>query len=310
MPTPRTSIEARLTTIVATVLGLDRVGIDDDFFLLGGHSLLGTQLISRIRDAFADRTTVAHSVRVADGRGTFRRDRATDHGEPGSDVGRGSAAIARITELRQREGDEDDGYLTDGTHRSESGIGAWGCIACSIPKCSPIPIRSTTGCARRPRALGCRAARVGSDALPRCRDGLAAVLRRTDTPPEHLTEMGLDAFNPIAQVMKRQMLFSDPPAHTRIRRLAATAFTPHRVDGLRQHIQEITDRLMAAVREKGRMDVIADLAAPLPGDGDGRNARRAGGRPRAVEGVDEHLRRSARQLAAQPGSYPAGAPVL
>ncbi len=82
--------------------------------------------------------------------------------------------------------------------------------------------------------------------------------------PEHLTTMGLEAFNPIAQVMKRQMLFMDPPAHTRIRRLAASAFTPHRVEALRQHIQEITDTLLASVREAGRMDVIADLAAPLP----------------------------------------------
>ncbi len=49
---PRTAIEGRLAAIVATVLGLERVGMDDDFFLLGGHSLLGIQLISRIRDNF------------------------------------------------------------------------------------------------------------------------------------------------------------------------------------------------------------------------------------------------------------------
>ncbi len=50
---PRTVIEDRIAAIVATVLGLERVGMDDDFFLLGGHSLLGIQLISRIRDTFA-----------------------------------------------------------------------------------------------------------------------------------------------------------------------------------------------------------------------------------------------------------------
>jgi cytochrome P450 len=83
--------------------------------------------------------------------------------------------------------------------------------------------------------------------------------------PEHMAEMGLEAFTPIAQVMKRQMIFNDPPAHTRIRRLAASAFTPHRMESLRQHIQEITDNLMASVREQGHMDVIADLGAPLPG---------------------------------------------
>ena len=49
---PRTIVEERLAAIVATVLGLARVGINDDFFLLGGHSLLGIQLISRIHEHF------------------------------------------------------------------------------------------------------------------------------------------------------------------------------------------------------------------------------------------------------------------
>src|ERR1700676_2307577 len=48
---------------------------------------------------------------------------------------------------------------------------------------------------------------------------------RTPTP-EQLTMMGLAALNPIAQVMVRQMLFMDPPAHTRLRSLASAAFTP------------------------------------------------------------------------------------
>lgn len=49
---PRTAIEQQLAAILAPLLHLDRVGVEDNFFLLGGHSLLGTQLISRIRDAF------------------------------------------------------------------------------------------------------------------------------------------------------------------------------------------------------------------------------------------------------------------
>jgi amino acid adenylation domain-containing protein len=49
---PRTPIEERLADMVASLLALDRVSVEDNFFLLGGHSLLGTQLIARIRDAF------------------------------------------------------------------------------------------------------------------------------------------------------------------------------------------------------------------------------------------------------------------
>jgi len=86
---------------------------------------------------------------------------------------------------------------------------------------------------------------------------------RTPTP-QQLTAMGLSRLVPLAQVLVRQMLFLDGPAHARIRGLAAKAFTPHRVEALRSHIQEITDNLLDVVQDQGRIDVIADLADPLP----------------------------------------------
>ena len=86
---------------------------------------------------------------------------------------------------------------------------------------------------------------------------------RTPTP-EQLTAMGLESLNPIAQVMVKQMLFLDPPAHTRLRSLAAHAFTPARVEVLRGHIRDITNRLLDKAQAAGRMDVISDLAEPLP----------------------------------------------
>jgi FkbH-like protein len=49
---PRTPVEEMLADIWASTLKLDRVGIKDNFFKVGGHSLLGTLLISRIRDTF------------------------------------------------------------------------------------------------------------------------------------------------------------------------------------------------------------------------------------------------------------------
>jgi pimeloyl-[acyl-carrier protein] synthase len=82
--------------------------------------------------------------------------------------------------------------------------------------------------------------------------------------PQQLTALGMSAMGPIAQVMMQQMLFLDPPAHTRIRSLAARAFTPRRVEQLRSHIEDIVDALLDRLAAGRQMDVIADLAYPLP----------------------------------------------
>ncbi len=86
---------------------------------------------------------------------------------------------------------------------------------------------------------------------------------RTPTP-EQFAAIGLSELAPLAQVMVKQMLFMDAPDHTRLRGLASTAFTPARVEALRSHIQEILDNLLEPLLQAGQMDVIADLAAPLP----------------------------------------------
>jgi cytochrome P450 len=82
--------------------------------------------------------------------------------------------------------------------------------------------------------------------------------------PEQLGAMGMSAIGPIAQVMVKQMLFLDPPAHTRLRSLAATVFSPRRVKVLEEHIRAIANDLIDRVLEKGRMDVMLDIAEPLP----------------------------------------------
>jgi pimeloyl-[acyl-carrier protein] synthase len=98
---------------------------------------------------------------------------------------------------------------------------------------------------------------------------VATVLQRfvaSRTPsPEKLSALGLDHLVPIARVMVEQMLFLDPPAHGRIRRIAAAAFTSRRVELLRAHIREIADALVDRVVASGEMDVIGDFANPLPG---------------------------------------------
>jgi amino acid adenylation domain-containing protein len=46
------ALEHRVAGILAQLLGLEKVGRDDNFFFLGGHSLLGMQLVTRLRDVF------------------------------------------------------------------------------------------------------------------------------------------------------------------------------------------------------------------------------------------------------------------
>ncbi|MEM7581912.1 MAG: amino acid adenylation domain-containing protein [Acidobacteriota bacterium] len=49
---PRDDDERILTEIFSEILGIERVGVHDDFFDLGGHSLLGLQVVARVRDRF------------------------------------------------------------------------------------------------------------------------------------------------------------------------------------------------------------------------------------------------------------------
>jgi amino acid adenylation domain-containing protein len=49
---PRTPTEQRVAAVVGSLLGLQQVGVNDNFFYLGGNSLFGTQVIARLRDAF------------------------------------------------------------------------------------------------------------------------------------------------------------------------------------------------------------------------------------------------------------------
>src|SRR3989454_4437630 len=60
------------------------------------------------------------------------------------------------------------------------------------------------------------------------------------------------------------MLQQDPPTHPRLRRLVSSAFTPRAIATLRPQIQRIVDACLDRVAERGEMDVIADLALPVP----------------------------------------------
>ena len=73
---PRTETEAALAVIWVDLLKVDRIGVNDDFFDLGGHSLMAIKIVSRIRDAFQvnlslrnlfDSPTVAGLAAIIDG---------------------------------------------------------------------------------------------------------------------------------------------------------------------------------------------------------------------------------------------------
>jgi amino acid adenylation domain-containing protein/FkbM family methyltransferase len=87
---PLTPAEARVAEIWAALLGVERVGTEDSFFALGGNSLLGMRMVSRVREAFGvelplralfDAPTVAElALRVEDQRAAHA---AADAPEPG-----------------------------------------------------------------------------------------------------------------------------------------------------------------------------------------------------------------------------------
>jgi cytochrome P450 len=60
------------------------------------------------------------------------------------------------------------------------------------------------------------------------------------------------------------LIQSDPPNHTRLRGLLRQAFTPRVIEGMRDHVQSVVNGLIDRVAGSGHMDVVNDLAYPLP----------------------------------------------
>jgi cytochrome P450 len=59
-------------------------------------------------------------------------------------------------------------------------------------------------------------------------------------------------------------IFLDPPDHDRLRRHVMQQFTPERIGGMRGEVVELVDSLLDARRERHRLDIVDDLAYPLP----------------------------------------------
>jgi len=68
----------------------------------------------------------------------------------------------------------------------------------------------------------------------------------------------------LEQTFMAMMIFRDPPDHTRLRSLANKAFTPGVLERIRSQVQDSADLLLNDVRKEGSMEVISELAYPLP----------------------------------------------
>jgi len=91
---------------------------------------------------------------------------------------------------------------------------------------------------------------------PTIRKDVHQIRRIIDTTHPGVHAMGSD--------MAEHMLNTDPPDHTRLRRLVAKAFTPRSVAALAPRIEEIADDLIAAMPTTGPVDLLSVFAFPLP----------------------------------------------
>lgn len=114
---------------------------------------------------------------------------------------------------------------------------------------------------------------LGSWVLTRYAD-VKAVLRsprfRSDNLPQRLKDKNpylknqqknLDA---LAENTSKWLLHLEPPDHTRLRGVVGKAFSAGMIECMRPQIQEIVDELIGNVQHRGSMDIISELARPLP----------------------------------------------
>src|SRR5712672_162748 len=60
------------------------------------------------------------------------------------------------------------------------------------------------------------------------------------------------------------LVFNDPPAHTRVRRLIMGALSPRAISGMEPDLIALVDRLLDAIAAKGKVDLIEDFASAIP----------------------------------------------
>jgi cytochrome P450 len=102
-------------------------------------------------------------------------------------------------------------------------------------------------------------------------DDVAAVLRdprfstdRTRLLPFRVMRRASRRHPDFVSLLDRNLLMLDGEEHRRVRSLVSKAFTPRRIEALRPRIESIVDELLDSAAAKGEMELIHDLAHPLP----------------------------------------------
>ncbi|MBO0794403.1 MAG: cytochrome P450, partial [Ktedonobacteraceae bacterium] len=67
-----------------------------------------------------------------------------------------------------------------------------------------------------------------------------------------------------AEAATPPFIFTDPPEHTRLRRLVMHQFTPQRIMGMQKQVEQVVNALLDARKQQHQFDLVQDFAYPLP----------------------------------------------
>ena len=84
---------------------------------------------------------------------------------------------------------------------------------------------------------------------------------RSARDPRHL---GQPWIPPLLRPLNHTMLDSDGAEHRRLRTLVRDTFAPHYIAQLEPRVQVVADQLLDRLAQRGRVDLVADFAVPLP----------------------------------------------
>ncbi|TMH26190.1 MAG: cytochrome P450 [Betaproteobacteria bacterium] len=68
----------------------------------------------------------------------------------------------------------------------------------------------------------------------------------------------------VLEILRQQMLNTDPPQHSKMRRIVSRAFTPQVISQLRASIEAHVDEVIDAVADKGAIDLVAEVSSEVP----------------------------------------------